>query len=156
MGNTCCDGKHPVAGETFRKSQVDLVRAAVYMIDFLNEVDRYPCLYANHAVLQRAIHRYHNIWLPLLAGVDGPDLVPPLDVEWVWHLHMLCPQKYLAHVQHAPVHRLKARSGPAWEAAKARGQGAWKLQTQEPFDVLPILAKDWSRRGCCGWVRGCS
>ncbi|CAJ1400927.1 unnamed protein product [Effrenium voratum] len=142
MGNTCCDGKHQVAGETFRKSQVDLVRAAVYMIDFLNEVDRYPCLYANHAVLQRAIHRYHNIWLPLLAGVDGPDLVPPLDVEWVWHLHMLCPQKYLAHVQRAPVHRLKARSGPAWEAAKARGQGAWKLQTQEPFDVLPILAKE--------------
>ena len=26
---------------------------------------------------------------------DRATLVPPLDVAWVWHCHMLCPEKYV-------------------------------------------------------------
>ena len=43
-------------------------------------------------VLREAIQRYENVWLPLLANNgngSNPLLVPPIDVEWVWHCHML-------------------------------------------------------------------
>ena len=41
-------------------------------IDFLNEVEGFPCLYANRRILARAIRRYEEIWLPLVAkaGVE--------------------------------------------------------------------------------------
>ena len=43
--------------------------------------------------------RYEECWIPLLAHHSaGPDsdltFLPPLDVHWVWHLHMLAPLSY--------------------------------------------------------------
>ena len=42
--------------------------------------------------------RYEQFWLPLVAKygekVDGMKLIPPLDVGWIWHVHMLAPVKY--------------------------------------------------------------
>ena len=33
-------------------------------------------------------------WLPLLAQHPSVDLAAPLDVAWVWHVHMLSPLSY--------------------------------------------------------------
>jgi hypothetical protein len=71
-----------------------------------------PVLYEK-AVVANAIRRYETCWLPAqvhaccLPSVTmfltsnspqaaKPDLnnIPPLDVHWVWHVHMLCPISY--------------------------------------------------------------
>ncbi|CAN6482275.1 unnamed protein product [Victoria cruziana] len=76
----------------------DLVAIAKEQLLFLEAVDRNRCLY-DGPVLDRAIHRYKNYWLPLLAKHNeskltrGP-LVVPLDCEWVWHCHRLNPVRY--------------------------------------------------------------
>ena len=62
------------------------------MVDFLNAVDEFPCLYGNERVLYKAILRCEKVWLPLV--LSQPDkvrmqLVPPIDVEWVWQAHKL-------------------------------------------------------------------
>ena len=49
-------------------------------------------------LLMFKIRRYETCWLPLLAkygqGEEAEKLVPPLDVAWIWHVHMLAPVKY--------------------------------------------------------------
>ncbi|KAJ6816584.1 glycine-rich domain-containing protein 1 [Iris pallida] len=77
----------------------DLVAAARRQLEFLAAVDRKRSLYDDGPVLDRAIHRYKNCWLPLLAKhvetrvVEG-SLVVPLDCEWIWHCHRLNPVQY--------------------------------------------------------------
>lgn len=43
--------------------------------------------------------RYETFWLPLIAVADNAeyrvaDLVPPLDIAWVWYIHRLNPTAY--------------------------------------------------------------
>ena len=43
--------------------------------------------------------RYEYCWIPLIAanskGFDSDlQFTPPIDVLWVWHVHMLAPQHY--------------------------------------------------------------
>ena len=45
---------------------LDLAQHAKDHIDFLKEVDKYPQLYGG-PVLERAIWRYTDLWLPLAA-----------------------------------------------------------------------------------------
>lgn len=77
---------------------VDLVAAAKQQLQFLEAVDRNRCLY-DGPLLNKAIYRYKNYWLPLLAKhtgstiLEGP-LVVPLDCEWIWHCHRLNPVQY--------------------------------------------------------------
>jgi len=89
------DSKHKEPGE--EKVKVNLALGVVRMIDFLNEVHKYPCLYTNKRILNDAIVRYETVWLPMMISLPEKDriaLVPPLDVEWVWHNHMLSPAAY--------------------------------------------------------------
>ena len=54
-------------------------------------------LYLGRA-LPGAIERYLKCWLPLVARVGGgAQLVPPVDIAWVWHLHRLAPRRYAAY-----------------------------------------------------------
>eukprot|EP00877_Chromochloris_zofingiensis_P001505 jgi/Chrzof1/11355/Cz05g33160.t1 len=51
------------------------------------------------AYLKEALRRYEQLWLPLLAsqrraGGAWQQLVPPLDVAFIWHLHRLHPSAY--------------------------------------------------------------
>ncbi|KAK1291176.1 hypothetical protein QJS10_CPB17g02446 [Acorus calamus] len=56
----------------------DLIVAAKQQLRFLEEVDRNRCLYES-PILDRAIHRYKNCWLPLLAKyADSEVLKGPL------------------------------------------------------------------------------
>ena len=47
-------------------------------------------------MVRQAIRRYETCWLPLAAehAGYGKELAPPLDVHWVWHVHMLAPYYY--------------------------------------------------------------
>lgn len=38
--------------------------------------------------------RYERLWLPLAAKGECEGAAPPLDVHWVWLVHMLAPQHY--------------------------------------------------------------
>ena len=45
------------------------------------------------------LFRYETFWLPFLASesssvVEDMDFCPPLDIHWVWHVHMLSPREY--------------------------------------------------------------
>ena len=58
-------------------------------------------LYLGRA-LPGAIERYLKCWLPLVARVGGgalggAQLIPPVDIAWVWHLHRLAPRRYAAY-----------------------------------------------------------
>ena len=62
-------------------------------LGFLREVDSVPQLQQPH-VLMHAARRYELFWLPLLASESAEKFYPPLDVEWIWHVHLLSPRKY--------------------------------------------------------------
>ncbi len=48
----------------------------------------------------QAVHRYKTHWLPLLnARPSDPDLIPPLDVAFVWLCHRLAPEAYARDCQ---------------------------------------------------------
>jgi len=77
---------------------VDLIVKASDQIDFLKDVDTEGILYAG-SILEHACYRYERYWLPLcvdleLTGENYEDFYPPLDVAWVWHVHMLSPTEY--------------------------------------------------------------
>lgn len=133
--------------------------SALFLRVFLDQVDKYPCLYLNAEILQDAIRRYETVWPKVLALVpepERPSLVAPIDVEWVWLCHMLCPVKYLAdtiaiwntanpgkplaegkhpaidHALHNPTRR---------EAGLRRARQLWQsVAPHEPFDVHEKLS----------------
>ncbi|CAE7042011.1 GRDP1 [Symbiodinium sp. CCMP2456] len=131
---------------TFAKAKVDLVKACRNMIDFLKEVDKYPCLYANQQVLRQAVQRYEDIWLPLLAKKDPQArLVPPLDVEWVWHCHMLCPKAYredamnITGLSEPPDHELMPRTGKEFTSAQSLTSKLWEKAGGGNYDITAAL-----------------
>ena len=73
-------------------SNIDLVQTAQAEYDFLRQVDQYPMLYYK-SLLKNAVYRYEKYWLPLVAKYNQV-LVAPLDIEWVWHCHILSPVAY--------------------------------------------------------------
>ena len=75
------------------KFSVDLHEQAECHIEFLRTVDRVQDL-KKPSVLRRAVYRYEKYWLPLAIKYPNKCLTAPLDIEWVWHTHMLCPKSY--------------------------------------------------------------
>ena len=71
-------------------SQIDLVTSAQAEYDFLRIVDAHPALFTDPAI-RNAICRYEQYWLPLVAQHQEKRLPAPLDIEWVWHCHILNP-----------------------------------------------------------------
>jgi len=82
-----------------------LTEGALDELEFLQQVDQYPSLYTAGPILDNAIRRYERFWLPLVArytsdGKQGEGdlyislLAAPLDVAWIWHVHMLSPVAY--------------------------------------------------------------
>ncbi|GFR81235.1 glycine-rich domain-containing protein 2 [Elysia marginata] len=77
---------------------LDLVEAARYLLDFLSDISLKVELCQSPALVC-AVQRYEKFWLPLVAKHPGRLLPAPLDVEWVWHCHMLAPTAYAADCQ---------------------------------------------------------
>ncbi|XP_062621927.1 uncharacterized protein LOC134283491 [Saccostrea cucullata] len=72
---------------------VDLVEAALAQVEFLSTVDKYPALKSVKHI-QNTRRRYEQLWLPLAAEHAQERLTAPLDIEWLWHCHLLCPVTY--------------------------------------------------------------
>lgn len=102
-------------------------------------------------MLRSAIIRYEHCWIPLLASVDNPSdrvhLLPPLDVEWVWFCHMLCPVQYVedsaamwaavkpGDENYVVDHKMLNERQRVQGSAKAKQRWA-EMFPAEPFDVL--------------------
>ena len=123
----------------YQKLGLDLVQATQNELDFLQQVDECPSLYKSSA-LKNAIRRYEVFWLPLAAreGYGSRFLAAPLDIAWVWHVHMLSPYNYEQDclncvskiVDHVPLGDLERKRG----LEKARY--LWEREySDEPFDV---------------------
>ena len=116
--------------EKFRIS-VDLVDEAQKHLDFLQRVYEVSSSLHQIQVMENAVRRYETIWLPIVAQNRHMLLEPPLDVHWAWHVHMLCPQKYvedcLQLVGCVPDHR--------FDADIVGGRDLWSQETKEPYDI---------------------
>lgn len=84
---------HPPSAWQEIDFSLELNKAAVHQLDFLRTVYEMPALY-QQSVIDAAIYRYRQMWLPLAAEYHGTVLAAPLDIEWVWHCHMLSPRDY--------------------------------------------------------------
>ena len=74
--------------------EINLVNAAKYQLAFLKRVDKLGNLYEG-VYFERALYRYEFIWIPMTIKLENNlKLIPPIDVEWVKHVHMLSPTNY--------------------------------------------------------------
>ncbi|XP_024394182.1 glycine-rich domain-containing protein 2 isoform X1 [Physcomitrium patens] len=134
---------------------MDLVFAAKRQLGFLRTIDSLPCLHKGPMVL-RAIRRYQKFWMPLVAdslkfdallNVDstGKSLLPPLDVQWIWHCHRLNPVVYrryciakFGRVIDCPIFPDVASESLATERCKR----LWTIvYLKEPYDVMSTFYK---------------
>ncbi|XP_018018909.1 uncharacterized protein LOC108675412 [Hyalella azteca] len=117
-----------------------LLRASKRLLDFLAVVDAHPELYSGQAVVN-AVFRYEYLWLPLLSDYlkkGGPEIAPPLDVHWVWVVHMLAPQYYIvdceAIADRVLPHRLLTQNSLA--IARERGKKLWEsVYPHDPWEL---------------------
>lgn len=72
---------------------VDLVEAALKQLSIINTIEN-DNRFCDEKFIQRAVQRYEKYWLPLAAENKDKILPAPLDVEWVWHCHLLSPVNY--------------------------------------------------------------
>ena len=78
---------------------LNLKDACIWELDFLRIIDLNRHIFYNEEFLKVSVRRYEKYWLPLLAtlsdsNVEDLKYAPPLDVHWVWHVHMLAPVQY--------------------------------------------------------------
>lgn len=123
----------------------NLIKSALFELDFLKTIDDNAHLYYEPDFVRRSVYRYENYWLPFLAKVSsGPatdsDFVPPLDIHWVWHVHMLAPVAYSQDC-HQIVNRLLDHKlyDPAKTADLRRKTEVMWANTYPdvPFDITP-------------------
>ncbi|CAG2220950.1 unnamed protein product [Mytilus edulis] len=115
---------------------VNLTEAAFGHLELLEIVNEYPCLYCG-PFKRRGIKRYEEFWLPLVAS-QNDLLAAPLDIEWIWHCHMLAPKAYIADCERMfgkiidhKVFRMDER-----EMRMHKSQELWeKRYPKEPFLV---------------------
>merc|ERR1719326_145627 len=77
-----------------------------------------------------AATRYETQWIPLLRNlsvqtdVGAIDLVPPLDVAWVWHIHKLKPQSYANYLKAVgEVDHNKFEGAFTWQSSPSEHSG---------------------------------
>ncbi len=128
----------------------DLMLGAQSHIAFLQDVDERSEILYRSDVVKNAIRRYEKMWLPLLvkyshdlAKYSGDTLLldPPLDVHWIWHVHMLCPRKYIEDcmniISQVPDHKFHIGK-QAKKISRQLTLNTWKsLYPNEPFDIDP-------------------
>lgn len=134
------NSKPPAFREKLISFSVDLVEAARRQLVFIKKVDQYrPSLYSGPMVAE-AIRRYEMFWLPLLAEADQShaELCGPIDVEWVWHVHLLAPLHYKEDTYtilgRFPNHQLLAKKDQTRAYERARSLWSTKYP-HEPFDT---------------------
>ena len=116
---------------------INLLEAALKELQFLELIDQRPALY-NGPHLRNSIRRYELFWLPLAAQSYADEIAAPLDIAWVWHVHMLAPLQYESDctnvVSTIVDHQLMV--GKQREKGLANARTLWEqLFPKEPFEV---------------------
>ncbi|CAK5054407.1 unnamed protein product [Meloidogyne enterolobii] len=107
-----------------------------------------PVLY-DRIVVANAIRRYECFWLP--AQASKPDLlnIPPLDVHWVWHVHMLSPVSYredCAAICGTVVDH-KLLSADEIQQRYEQSVSAWNnFCPEEPYEFLSSSSKPYKQK----------
>lgn len=125
---------------TLRKSStnlVNLVEASIVHLDFMKSIHDMEKLYRGQ-FLANAVRRYENLWLPMIASVgeDSSQMAAPLDIEWVWYLHMLSPHAYENDCQRLVSKFIdhKCQTNEQKKMALEKSRCIWeRLYPQEPF-----------------------
>ena len=73
---------------------LDLVSAARRQLRFLDTVDNLEKLLTDPDLLEISIRRYEQLWFPLVDEYRSEQIVPPIDIAWMWYCHMLSPLSY--------------------------------------------------------------
>ncbi|CAF0838521.1 unnamed protein product [Rotaria sordida] len=91
----------------------DLKQAVIDHLSYLKEYHDHP-EYLQKQSREYAVYRYETFWLPFLAENRDLDIVPPLDILFVWHSHMLAPIAYASDCErlfgHILPNRVRSRS----------------------------------------------
>lgn len=74
---------------------IDLLTACQREVNFLRMIDRKAPVLYEPSIVENAIRRYEMCWLPAQAAKPDLNNIPPLDVHWIWHIHMLSPTHYV-------------------------------------------------------------
>ena len=117
------------------KIEADLSHEVVkYELDFLQDIDGRGQLFYDPEFIKNAWRRYEKCWLPFVQGHSDGDVAPPLDVHWVWHVHMLAPCKYVQDLAAAGSRVLNHRPKPwkTWRQLREQTQLLWNDEN-EPF-----------------------
>ena len=118
----------------------DLKPQAVYQLDFLERIARISAL-TEPVFLARSVYRYEKYWLPLAAENPTECLSAPIDIEWVWHCHMLSPRSYIRdcmEILNTMVNHTLRRKDLFDDFAKRRSSCLWEQRYSkegEPFDL---------------------
>lgn len=119
------------------KFGVDLVEASLKQLHFLYVVNKHPGLYEEW-LFKKAIRRYEAFWLPLAAEHKKESLAAPLDIEWVWHCHMLAPLAYEADCKNivglVVEHKLMSEKDRTKSLEKSKKYWTAKYPN-EPFEI---------------------
>ncbi|KAG9459421.1 hypothetical protein H6P81_003929 [Aristolochia fimbriata] len=125
---------------------IDLVAAARRHVSFLRNIADSPWLH-QHSTLPQVIRRYDEFWMPLISDFSKGDskwslLVPPIDVQWVWHCHCLNPASYRRYCESRfakIIERPAIFDDENEEYAEIRCREIWAQRySSEPFDLEPI------------------
>lgn len=71
----------------------DLVNSAYLHLCFLDKVDNFEKILQG-AALRHACQRYEQLWLPFAYRNRNVEMVAPIDIYWLWYIHMLQPLAY--------------------------------------------------------------
>ncbi len=123
----------------------DLIPIVRRQLVFLKQVDEHPNLYDGNLVSE-AIYRYERYWLPLVAKKPNKKLLPPLDIRWIWHVHMLSPYAYnqdCLNVCGKSLNNEVCSTGREERDAKNAAKKKWQsMHRHVDFDL--DLDEDWS------------
>ena len=120
------------SGEHF---SLDLITQALHQLEFLAVIDKNPSL-QNPAILIRVLYRYEKFWLPLAAAHPYECLSAPIDIEWLWHCHMLSPKAYVRDCLNVVGKKINhtLRKAKDYEKALRTSEVLWsRLYPTEPF-----------------------
>jgi len=78
------------------KLSVCLEDQSLFHLNFLHKISNQSELLQKPNILRYILYRYETLWLPLAAKHNKEVLSAPLDIEWIWHCHMLSPKAYAA------------------------------------------------------------
>lgn len=119
-----------------RKANVaSLVDAVTSQASFVRRVLRLGPRIINEAYIDRAVDRYCN-FLALAKENPGQMLVPTLDVDLIWHAHMLSPDDYAADcaaLLGRPLSHDASLGAEDLARAFERTKDMWHKRTDQPY-----------------------